>query len=244
MINHTITYANSSSLLLLHNSFNRTFDEHSFSVLVTSLHLLSCCDITMETIPILTHQLFYLSQGEPFFDEEPDSTTPRQLSEVKSKLWRKLTRLPLSRDYLTRVMELPVDEKDDFWVKVANGEEIEVSYLLSHPVSLSYIEGWHSLDDLVLLRYLNEDAYLKSVVERSQSLADAVFIPHLDDFLNAVTVSCSPSMLFYDEACPHSQAVLYSLEEEMCRAIEVINECVWSLLSRSITSVKFVVDFV
>jgi len=204
----------------------RTFDEHSFSMLLSSLYFLSRSEISMESIPFLTHQLFYLSQGEPFFNEEPDSTTPRQLSGVKSKVWRKLVQLPLSREYLGRLMELSLDE-EEMWVKFANGEKIEATYLINHPVKLgeSDAEGQSCLDDLVLLRYLNEEAYMKSVVELSKSLADAVSIPHLGSFLDTVMVNHSPSLFFYDETCPHSQAVLYSLEEEIRGAIEVWCTC-------------------
>ena len=201
----------------------RTHDEHSYGVLVSSLFLLSQCDLTLESIPLLTHQLFYLSQGERTSKNVPSSKSFPDSSAVTSELCKILGQLPISKEYCDSIIESASDG-DEFWVKVASREEMETLDISNLPIKFGEgnQEGSRCLDRLVFLRYLSEEAYLKSVMELSRGMADTVSIPHLADFLTKVMIKNCPSLLFYDEACPHSQAVLYSLEEEMQGIIQVL----------------------
>ncbi len=170
---------------------------------------------------MLTHKLLYLSQGEISFSEVDLSST--QSADVEQELLAKLLHLPLSENFRDKVLEVSKNE-DNFWVKISKGELPEARNISELAVKLGITDcsSEHQiLDIFILMKFINEETYLAAVLELSKDLAGKVFVPHLADFLDEVSVKNCPSLLFYDEICPHSQAVLYSLHQELQAIVKV-----------------------
>lgn len=204
---------------------------------MSSLALLSECDLSLDSIPFLTQQLFYLVQGEHSLtsqhqqsQEEEDEIDDRHKSlplpppsQISQKLWRTLHRLPLRESYRKKVLE-SVHTHHEFWgAACAHSEEGEsvvknISNLPWKSQEGGVDDDMCGLDDYVLLRCLSEEAYLESVNERATALTNSVSVPLLADLLTGTTCSC---LLFYNEACPRTQAVLPSLEDDIRRTINV-----------------------
>ena len=75
------------------------------------------------------------------------------------------------------------------------------------------------LDDYVMLKCLNEEGFQSKVSSLIRPLVDSVSVPLLRDVLQANPVQ--PVLLVYDEGSPRSQALMYSLEEEIRNAFQV-----------------------
>lgn len=223
--------------------FRRCVDQHSWSMLVSSLALLSECDLSHDSITFLTQQLFYLARGEHSFSyqeqqrqdgKEDCHNSPPLLpppSQISQELWKALHRLPLSEDYRKKVLE-SVHTHHEFWntVHVHSSEESE-SVMVKDIFSLPWRSqesgvGLDSgdiccLNDYVILRCLSEEAYLESVMGLVSDLTCSISVPLLADLLLLLSASACPCVLFYDEACSRSQAILQSLEEDIQRAVKV-----------------------
>ena len=226
--------------LLPFPGFCRCADHHNWSMLVSSLALLAECDLSHDNFQFLTQQFVYLAQSkdsfykdqhgqdriEAFDNSLPLLSPPPQISK---KLWKELQKLPLSEGYHKKVLE-SVFTHCEFWKKVCTNSLEEKESLLAAKDIFSL--PWRSqeggedvdmccLNDYVLLRFLSEEAYLESMRDLSSTLTSSISVPVLADLLLQISHNYIPCLIFYNEACSRSQAVLQSLEDSIKKAVKV-----------------------
>lgn len=186
------------------------------------------------TVP-LAEQLLYLAHGEHALTEQvqqvlgelghaQDEGIPGS-DVIPKSLWEKLQKIPLSIDYYSSVIS-SLQTHPQFWEGLGGGDAAEEGRKVVNDFS-EY--PWRSrdggglvglgLDDYVLLKCLNEEGFQGKVSSLVRTLVDSVSIPLLRDVLQASSVH--PVLLVYDEACPRSQALMHSLEEEIRNAFKV-----------------------
>ena len=183
------------------------------------------------TVP-LAEQLLYLAHGEQALTEQVEQVlgeldpTPPGNDIIPKSLWEKLQKIPLSTDYYSSVLS-SLQTHPQFWEGCGStaGEVGRVVKDFSeYPWKAQ--DGRDSggtglgLDDYVMLKCLDEEGFRRKITGLVDPLVDSVSVPLLNEVLQASPVQ--PVLLFYEEACPRSQAHMYSLEEDIRDTFKVL----------------------
>ncbi len=212
-------------MLICYVSDIRHTDHPTWSTLAWSLALLSESDFTSTLI--VTEQLLYIARGEmPLSDhdlivEEPEIPTHINMS---PEAWKLLHKIPLSIAYYELVLK-SIHKEPQFWERTrvcTRSEDAEAPDISDFP--WRSLEPHTSLNDLVMLKFLNEDAYVQKMTGLVRSLTSSISVPLLSEMFQPAANSQSPQpvLLLYEESCPRSQALLYKLEKEIEKVFEVI----------------------
>ena len=193
-------------------------------MLAFSVVLLSESDLPYHSTLPLAEQLLYLSRGLQALSglELIQESPPPSLFQLQPDFWDALQKIPLSVDYYGSVLKT-LEENPHFWEKVLNQSETNLMKFSDFPWKNRSCES--GLDDHVMLKFLDEESYSNEVSLLTESLTKSITVPLLSDVLDH-DPSLTPLLLFYDESCPRSQAMLCGLEDEIQRILGVCESTV------------------
>lgn len=219
-------------------------------MLSSSTALLTASDLShTSSVPLLAEQLLYLAHGEQALGsleqiQEPQS--PHNII-IPYAFWETLQKIPLSFDYYGLVLQ-SLQSHPQFWEGAMGQSEEEESPVNEFSDFPWKVEGGSSvglgLDDYVMLKCLNEESYRTKVSSSVELLTGTVTVPLLRDVLQAAGAA-SATLLFYEELCPRSQALIYVLEEEI-KSMNRVSELYSTLYPPSILKLRtttFVVSY-
>ncbi len=211
----------------------RYTDDENWCRLACSMALLQESDLSHTSTVPLAEQLLYLAHGEQALAEQllgeldhAQDEHPPGSDVIPKSLLEKLQKIPLSIDYYGSVLS-SLQTHPQFWERWCGSSASEEGRVMNdfseYPWSTDGATGL-GLDDYVMLKCLDEEGFQKKVSILVSPLVDSVSVPLLSDVLQASPAQ--PILLFYEEACPRSQALMHSLEEEIRNTFKVQYCCV------------------
>lgn len=204
----------------------RYTDDKSWRRLACCMTLLVESDLSRANTVLLAEQLLYLAHGKEVLTEQVledhDSLTGSSI--IPKSLWEELYKIPLSADYYTSVIS-SLETHPQFWEGYGDDTSGEgqkrVKDFSEYPwKDQSHHAAGLGLDDYVMLKCLDEERFWKKISGLIDLLVDSVSVPLLSEVL--LTNSTQPVLLLYEEACPRSQALIYSLEETIRNTFKVL----------------------
>ena len=202
---------------------SRYMDHGTWTMLAYSMALLTESDLSLSSIAVpLAEQLLYLAHGEQALGDLEDATPPPKDMDIPQGLWETLQRIPLSLDYYNLVVA-SLETHPQFWGAIADSSEgLAVRDFSDFPWRAERgSEVIVGLDDHVLLKCLSEEAWLAKLSNLIEPLTKSVSVPLLSKVLRESPTE--PVLLYYEESCPRSQALLYVLEQEVTDTFKVRN---------------------
>ena len=214
-------------------------NDHTWTMLASVMTLLTASRLSHTSTVPLAEQLLYLAHGELALSEMDTPPQATEGAQIPHDVWDTLQRIPLSLEYYSMVVQ-SLQTHPQFWErafgcsgkKEEGGENTEeeivegggtevVRDLSDFPwTSRGGPDVCVGLDDYVLLKFLREESCSGKVSSLVGVLVGATHVSLLSDVL--LERPSETVLLFYDESCPRSQALMYTLQRETKEIMKVI----------------------
>lgn len=218
----------------------RYMDGHIWTMLASVMTLLTASRLSHTSTVPLAEQLLYLAHGELALSEMDTPPQPPEGVEIPHDVWDTLQRIPLSLEYYGIVVQ-SLQTHPQFWERALGccsgkkeedeGDNEKEAGGNGAPVVRDLSDfPWTSqggpdvcvgLDDYVLLKFLREESCSGKV----SGLVGAVVVGSASVSLLSDVLLARPSetvLLFYDESCPRSQALMHTLQRETEDIMKVV----------------------